>query len=356
MFVKTAQLGSKMSSSVSSIASLRELALKAVLETGESRPEQDPAIRAVAIQVLDEVFPPQNICHPIPLEEIEGASPALFARNTPEYRVHSLFQNFRRIFPNSSSSESLVSMMNRIGRGSGYTNIVDRDGQLRSFPNAEEAQAARGSALIEAATNNWDPEIVALLLATGPVSERHETYALVEAVCRGHLEVVRELLNSEVSEASRGRALVNAAVGGYLEIFRELLNSEVSENSRGDALIAAAQMGRLEVVRELLNSKVSENSRGIALNLAVHLGHFDVVQLLEKDLQHTMIQDSISDNEEIIETRIPVRNPFEIARSYLTNQPLSEQERQLAMVSLVLAIMTAALAYYIQSYLTSERQ
>ena len=63
----------------------------------------------------------------------------------------------------------------------------------------------------------------------------------------------------------------------------------------------------------------------------------------------------LDDNEQILEPTVPVRHSFEVVRSLLTNQPISEQERQIAEVSLALAIMTVAIAYYIQSYLASER-
>ena len=71
-----------MASSVSFIASLRELALREVALTG-NQDDQCPEIRIVATRILDEVFPLQNIRRAIPLQEMEDASLAPFAPNSP---------------------------------------------------------------------------------------------------------------------------------------------------------------------------------------------------------------------------------------------------------------------------------
>ncbi len=280
---------------------LKEQALRTMIEAHhdlgslQQYGEEDPImIRDVAQGILRETFPNENIIQ-FPSLEVENRLIPSFALNTPEYRVRYLFLGIKEMFLDlQSSGESLASMMQRVNS----------------------------------------------------LSSRDKEGILLSAAKHGDLEVVRVLVDSGISEEDRGWGLLNAARNGHLEIVRILLNSKTSQQHRGWALQFAAKNGKLETVRALLASGISEHHRGWAVMDAIENGHLEIVRVLlasgisEKDREWSL-------------WHAAKKRDLEIVRALLASG-ISE-ERQVAVVSFILAIIVAAITYYIQSYLTSGR-
>ncbi|XP_031396352.1 ankyrin repeat-containing protein ITN1-like [Punica granatum] len=133
------------------------------------------------------------------------------------------------------------------------------------------------------------------------VNELGET-ALFAAAEKGHLDVVKELLQHSTKE---GTAIKNrsgfaplhiAASSGHLAIVRVLLEydpglSRTLGPSNATPLVSAAARGHTEVVKELLSKdpsllEIARSNGKNALHLSARQGHVDIVKsLLEKDPQ-----------------------------------------------------------------------
>lgn len=135
---------------------------------------------------------------------------------------------------------------------------------------------------------SWDnnTETVKLLLKTytDPISQY---FAVEVASQKGHLEIVRLLVENDVPLDFKGREntapLLFAAEYGYLEIVRLLLKNGANIHVHDDmALVAAAQEGHLEIIELLLENGAdpgAQNSRSI--KAAKAYGHTQIIKLLE---------------------------------------------------------------------------
>ncbi len=362
--------------------------------------EQNPMIRDIAEQILRETFPNENIQFP----SLEDRSIPSFALNSPEYRVRYLFMGIKGMFPNlKSSGESLASMFQSVhslssqDRYEALTNAAKKgdletvqvllelgiseenrqialayaaqEGHLeiiRFFLDSGISEADRGWALKNAAANG-QLETIQVLLKSG-ISEADKNTALALAAAHGHLGTVRFFLASGISEADRETALQNAAANGQLEIIRFFLDSGISEADREIALLAAVDYGTLDLVRLLLKTgSLSAESINRALSLPRHynpeitrlLKHYLSTQESSSSSQSSIQQQSQDTlNSLLVDVEQNDQTPPPSIReqiSSLINQPISEEERQVAMVSFILATIVVAITYYIQSYLTSER-
>ena len=122
--------------------------------------------------------------------------------------------------------------------------------------------------LINAARDNPDPNVITLLCSYGAsvnkINQFGET-ALMEAVRRGNLDVVKALLiagaNVNFKDRDNDTALTEAVYKGDIQIMRALLEADAYADERNGALRLAAGKGRLEIVKLLLDFEADVNSK-----------------------------------------------------------------------------------------------
>lgn len=149
---------------------------------------------------------------------------------------------------------------------------------------------------------DFDAEVTEIRSAiVNEVNELGET-ALFTAAEKGHLDVVKELLQYSTKEgvSARNRSGFNplhiAASQGHQAIVQVLLDhdpelSKTVGQSNATPLISAATRGHVEIVKDLLSRdssliEISKSNGKNALHLAARQGHVEIVRaLLEKDQQ-----------------------------------------------------------------------
>ena len=126
--------------------------------------------------------------------------------------------------------------------------------------------------------------------------------AMISAADKGHVDVVRLLLEASVDRQLQDQAsqkelrcygdtaLINACHKGHLEVVRLLLDTGVDTDVRDcddrTALMHAAENGRADIVRLLLKAGANRDLKSRYLNetaqsCAAERGHDDIVELLE---------------------------------------------------------------------------
>lgn len=138
---------------------------------------------------------------------------------------------------------------------------------LNELPDEDWKKNVKGSLSLAAEVGNV--ALVQLLLASGADLTVHKA-AIAFAVMKGHVEVVRMLLNAGASpntvlgmgySNSLYDPLVTAVEQKSVELVRLLLNagSDPNENKKYPALVKAAELGLLEVCDLLLKAGADVN-------------------------------------------------------------------------------------------------
>ncbi|XP_025159696.1 ankyrin repeat domain-containing protein 17 isoform X2 [Harpegnathos saltator] len=185
----------------------------------------------------------------------------------------------------------------------GHANIVhlllshgaDVDARSSTKNSALIYGCAGGYEEVAAAKAGYVP-IAKILLEHGAMcktqsSEFKET-ALTLASYKGHLEMVRLLLEADASQKydinDLNMALVVTSIGGYIEVARLLLDSgaqvDTETDSAESSLLLAAWRGHTELVKLLLDRGANINKTNIqgynSLMQASRAGHMETVALL----------------------------------------------------------------------------
>ncbi len=165
---------------------------------------------------------------------------------------------------------------------------------IKDGANLEKKDTLGYTALIRASQRGHVEVVKALLDAGAKVNEKNnEGYtALIWASKNGHVEVVEALLDAgeKVNEKTLicQTALILASQHGHVEVVEALLDAgaKVDEiNNYGyTALILASERGHVEVVKTLLDAGAKVNEKTLicqtALILASQHGHVEVVEVL----------------------------------------------------------------------------
>ncbi|HSX25444.1 MAG TPA: hypothetical protein VLE89_00365, partial [Chlamydiales bacterium] len=130
---------------------------------------------------------------------------------------------------------------------------------------------ARTREVLDAATHG-NHEVVAALLASGPIPIAAGGLAVLTATINGHLAVVVALRNVPIPVEDRGIAVIDAAGKGRKDMIDILLGAGavISEADRGSAVKAAANFSYQTTVEALLaNGPIPREDRGTAVAYAV---------------------------------------------------------------------------------------
>ncbi|KAJ3279991.1 hypothetical protein HK104_001014 [Borealophlyctis nickersoniae] len=142
---------------------------------------------------------------------------------------------------------------------------------------------AKDDAALRAAAGKGHLDVVRLLLASGANVHAHHDMAFLSAVKEGHLEMVRLLWESGdgVQAVTSHIALLAAASRGRLEMVSLLLDFGAGRHTLDQAFIRAAEEGHVEVVRLLLHAGANVHSdNDSAFHRAAQKGRLPVVRLL----------------------------------------------------------------------------
>ncbi|CAE7943955.1 ANKRD50, partial [Symbiodinium sp. KB8] len=173
---------------------------------------------------------------------------------------------------------------------------MDLELVLLNYSDLSQTQA---DYLVTAALNGFASEVEEMLhLPQNPdttdVHGRNDNgiTALIMASQRGHMEIVRMLLDTGAGEnllSNNGvTALMAASHIGHMEIVRMLLDTGAEENLVSNngvtALMAASRYGHVEIVRMLLDAGAEANLEAYngvsALILASRYGHVEIIRML----------------------------------------------------------------------------
>ena len=192
--------------------------------------------------------------------------------------------------PFEESSQEQIRQLQRAARDNNIL-MIEHLLQRPQDPDLE----LHGTTSLHEASRRGHLEVVRLLLeakadkdkATGAgATSRHM------ASDRGHLEVVRLLLEAKADKdkatGAGATSLYTASHHGHLEVVRLLLAANTDKDKAGNdgttAPHAASRRGHLEVVRLLLEAKADKDKADddgeTALYVAWHRGYLEVVRLL----------------------------------------------------------------------------
>jgi ankyrin repeat protein len=141
-------------------------------------------------------------------------------------------------------------------------------------------------------SNQWSPN--SYPLSEFANNDSHHGTALHEAACRGHLQIVKILVQSgadiEAIDAYYGNSLHAAATGGNIRIVEFLAERikdiNLESGHYGFALQAAASLGHFEAVKLLVSNGADPNSVGghyvTASKAAQRGGYIDIRNFLEE--------------------------------------------------------------------------
>lgn len=126
--------------------------------------------------------------------------------------------------------------------------------------------------------------------------------ALILAATEGHADAVRVLLNRGADVAAKdhdgGTALLNSVFFGYRDAAAEVLKykQKIDLRDLNEAMLIAAGMGHLDIVKDLINSQVNVNVKGrhgrTPLMAAVKFGRVEMVRLLVENGSDPMSQNA----------------------------------------------------------------
>ncbi|GLE00600.1 hypothetical protein PINS_up009357 [Pythium insidiosum] len=166
--------------------------------------------------------------------------------------------------------------------------FVTSDGKLEAYTSGklemmkymyEHGASRRLSLTLVRACEEGDLETVKYLLSKG---EGFLKTAMKEAVCNGHLEIVKYLHENTQdvhTVASRVVAMNYAALNGHLDILRYLHENAPDLGCTTFAMDGAAMRGHLDVVR-FLHEHRREGCTTKAMDQAAANGHLAVVEYL----------------------------------------------------------------------------